>query len=286
MEGLTNTTCPSIAQTIDGGLRDAFASQADFELRTNDLVQQALTSLPPEFKGNTKAGDATVWGPIAQDLQAKVLITGRVVETDPPNDNDPADQTWNYSLYLEAYLLPDGKSEYIKFYQSRLLYGLFKPSSGQSTVKYQALYMPAHSAEVPLLAAQIHFYDLSPILLGGHLWGNPNVIQEGAKDVEGAYFVTGYYADSQEAITKKFTEDYMKTYASKPDLLAAQSYDAARLLLQAMNGANDREGLRDQLSRINDFMGASGLTNFNGKGEADKQVPILQIKGGKYQQVQ
>jgi hypothetical protein len=44
--------------------------------------------------------------------------------------------------------------------------------------------------------------------------------------------------------------------------------------------------LRAQLSQINNFVGASGLTNFNGKGEADKQVPILQIKNGKYQQVQ
>jgi ABC-type branched-subunit amino acid transport system substrate-binding protein len=286
VEGLTNTTCPSIALTIDGGLRDALVEHADFELRTNDLIQQALTSLPPEFKGNTKAGDATVWGPIAQDLQAKVLITGRVVETDPPADFDPADNTWNFSIYLEAYLLPDGKDQFIKFYQSRLLYGVFKPTSGQSTVKYQALYLPAHAAEVPLLAAQVHFYDLNPILLGGHLWGNASVLQEAAKDVEGAYFVTGYYADSQEAIARKFTDDYMKAYAKKPDLLAAQAYDAARLLLQAMNGATDRDSLREQLSRINNFVGASGLTSFNGKGEAEKQVPILQIKSGKYQQVQ
>ncbi len=286
VEGLTNTTCPSIASSINDGLRAAFTEQPDFELRTNDLVQQALTSLPPDYKGNTLVGDATVWGPIAQDLQAKVLITGRVVETDPPADFDPTDNTWNFSINLEAYLLPEGKDQYIKIYQSRLIYGVYKPTAGQGAVKYQALYLPAHAAEVPLLAAQIHFYDLNPVLLGAHLWGNPTVLQEAAKDVEGAYFVTGFYPDSQEAIVKMFTDNYMKAYAIKPDLLAAQSYDAARLLLEAMNISTDRDSLRAQLSQINNFVGASGLTNFNGKGEADKQVPILQIKNGKYQQVQ
>ena len=286
VEGLTNTTCPSVAATINAGLKAAFTEQTDFELRTSDLVQQALTSLPPDYKGNTRAGDATVWGPIAQDVQAKVLITGRIVETDPPDDSDPADNTWNFSINLEAYLLPEGKTEYIKIYQSRLLYGIYKPTAGLGGVKYQALYLPAHSAEVPLLSAQIHFYDLAPVLLGGHLWANPSVLQDAAKDAEGAYFVTGFYSDSQEAIAHKFTDDYMKAYAKKPDLLAAQSYDAARLLLQAMNVSTDRDSLRAQLSQINNFVGASGLTNFNGKGEAEKNVPILQIKGGKYQQVQ
>ena len=37
-----------------------------------------------------------------------------------------------------------------------------------------------------------------------------------------AYFVTGFYPDSQEAIVKMFTDNYMKAYAIKPDLLAAQ----------------------------------------------------------------
>ncbi len=286
VEGLTNTTCPSIAATINAGLRAAFTQQTDFQLRTDDLVQQALTSLPPDFKGNTRAGSASIWGPIGQDLKAQVLVTGRIVETDPPADNDPADNTWNYSINLEAYLLPDDKTDYIKIYQSRMLYGIYKPNAGQGTVQYQALYLPAHAAEVPLLAAQIHFYDLNPILLGGHLWANPTVLQEAAKDVEGAYFVTGFYADSQDSMARKFTDDYQKAYALKPDLLAAQSYDAAKLLLQAMNLANDRDSLRSQLSQINGFDGASGQTSFNDKGEADKQVPILQIKGGKYQQVQ
>jgi ABC-type branched-subunit amino acid transport system substrate-binding protein len=220
------------------------------------------------------------------DLQAKVLVTGRIVETDPPADYDPADNTWNYSVNLEAYFLPEGKNEYIKIYQSRLLYGVYKPNSGQGGVRYQALYLPAHEREVPQLTAQIHFYDLNPVFLGGHNWGKSTVLQDAAKDVEGSYFVTGFYPDSQEAIAQKFTADYMKAYAVKPDLWAAQAYDTVRLLLQAMNLSSDRDGLRSQLSQINNFVGASGLTNFNGKGEADKQVPVLQIKGGKYVQVQ
>ena len=96
----------------------------------------------------------------------------------------------------------------------------------------------------------------------------------------------GFFPDSQQDPAKKFAEDYLNKFAKKPDLMAAQSYDAARLLLQAANLSSTREDIQANLLKIKDFDGVSGKTSFDGHGEAEKLLPILQIKGGKYQQVQ
>ncbi len=81
-------------------------------------------------------------------------------------------------------------------------------------------------------------------------------------------------------------DDYVSKFAKRPDLLAAQGYDAARLLLQAADSSLTRDDIHNNLLQIKDFDGVSGKTTFGGNGEADKLVPILQIKDGKYQQVQ
>jgi branched-chain amino acid transport system substrate-binding protein len=87
-------------------------------------------------------------------------------------------------------------------------------------------------------------------------------------------------------VVKKFTDDYLKRFAKRPDRYAAQAFDAARLMLRATETAVTRDDIHSTLLGIKDFEGASGKTSFGGRNEAEKLVPILKIQGGKYQQVQ
>ncbi len=286
VEALTNTTTSSVVKSINDSLRDSFKEQTDFVLRNDDLVKDALKRLPVEFQGTTLTVSAEQWGDVGQDLEASMIVAGRIIENNPPGDwtDHP---TWDFSLYLEAFQLNAKKTAFVKIYQNKLPYSTFKPSSLIRAVSgYQALYLPAHSVEIPSLVSQIHFYDLNPVFLGGHLWDNDSVRQDGAKDVEGSYYVTGFYLDSSQGNTKKFADDYLKKFAKKPDLLAAQAYDAARLMLKATETSVSRDDIHNNLLAIKDFDGVSGKTTFGGHGEADKIVPVLKIQDGKVQQVQ
>src|SRR5579871_1987724 len=286
VEGLSNTICPSVVKDIDASVRDTLKTQAGASFRADDLVKQSMSRLPVELKGTTLTATAEQWNEVAQDLQANVLITGHIVEPTPENDWS-AHPTWDYNVHFEGFWINPKTGNMEKIYQSKLPYSLYKPSNlVRGSAMYQALYLPAHVAEVPLLTSQIHFYDLNPIFLGGHYWANEGNLQEAAKDMEGAYFTPGFYVDSQQGTVKKFSEDYQTKFAKRPDLVAAQSFDAARLLLQAADLSSSRPDIRNNLAAIKDFDGVSGKTTFGGRGEADKEVPILQIKGGKYIQVQ
>ena len=175
----------------------------------------------------------------------------------------------------------------MKIYQNKVLFSFLKPAEMMRlNSNFQALYLPAHAAEIPLLASQVHYYDMSPVFLGGHYWGNETVLQEGVKDLEGSYFATGFYVDSQQGTVKKFADDYLKHYSVRPDLLAAQSYDATWLLLMSMGASMTREDIHTGLLSLRDYDGVSGKTSFGGHGQADKVVPKLKIQNSKYEQVQ
>ncbi len=286
VESLSNTICPSIVGDIDAAVKDSLKTQTGYVFRTDDIIKQSLQRLPIELKGTTVTATADQWGEVAQDMQTSLIITGHILEPTPENDWSFF-PTWDYNIHFEAFLMDPNKNTMVKIYQSKITYSIFKPPSmTRGNNAYQALYLPAHSAEVPLLVSQVHYYDLNPVFLGGHLWDNDTILQEAAKDMEGAYFVTGFYVDSQQGTVKKFVDDYMNKFAKRPDLLAAQAYDAARLLFQAANLSATRDDIHTNLLQIKDFEGVSGKTTFGGQGEADKLVPVLQIKDGKYQQVQ
>jgi hypothetical protein len=286
VEGLTNTTCPSIVKDVSESLKEAFQEQQDFVLRNDDLVQQAMKRLPVEATGTTVPVSAEKWADIADDIQASLIVVSRVVETNPPNDSNDH-PTWDYLVGFEAYQMDPKKRTYTRIYQRQVPYSAFKPDAlVRPRADYQALYLPTHSAEIPLLASLIHFYDLNTTFLGGHLWENKSVLDDAAKDVEGAYFVTGFFRDSEQGTTKKFVQDYVAKFNQVPDLLAAQGYDAANLLLKAIATSMSREDIHNKLLEIKDFDGVCGKTTFGGHGEANKIVPVLKIEGGKYKQVQ
>jgi ABC-type branched-subunit amino acid transport system substrate-binding protein len=284
-EALANTNSPSIQKDVNAVLMADIQTAKGYTLRSDDLVQQAMTRLPVEFRGTTLPVSADQWNDVAEDLQASVIVTGRIFGTNPSTDT--TETTWDYSLELEAFQTDPKSGQVTKLAGDKLSFSVFKPlSQVPANLKYDALYLPAHTVEVPLIASQLHYYNLNPILLGGHLWQNDSVLQEGAKDVEGSYFVTGFFPDSQQGTTKDFVTAYLQRFAAKPDLVAAEAYDAAKLLIKAGDTATSQDDLRNQLMAIKDFDGVGGKTSFNGHAEADKEVPVIQIKDGKYQQVQ
>jgi branched-chain amino acid transport system substrate-binding protein len=99
-----------------------------------------------------------------------------------------------------------------------------------------------------------------------------------------------------EAADKKFLEAYKKKFNADPILYSPFTYDAANMLIQAMQKANssDPKKYLPVLAKL-DFTGATGKIGFDDKGDrkdaemtiftmkSGKLVPVAVIKGGKSQ---
>src|SRR5437773_10373974 len=86
-----------------------------------------------------------------------------------------------------------------------------------------------------------------------------------------------------QAADKRFLEAYKKRFNVDPILYAPFTYDAANLLIAAMQKANSADPRRylPELQKI-DFTGATGKIAFDEKGDRkDAEMTIFTMKGGK-----
>jgi ABC-type branched-subunit amino acid transport system substrate-binding protein len=124
--------------------------------------------------------------------------------------------------------------------------------------------------------------DLRPVqLLGANGWDDPALLEKAGKYVECAIFVDGFYSGSERPDTKAFVAAFQAKYAHPPSILEASAYDAARMIRRALEGgAATRDALREQLSALKGFPGATGELAFDARREVAKQLFYITVDKG------
>jgi branched-chain amino acid transport system substrate-binding protein len=159
--------------------------------------------------------------------------------------------------------------------------------------KADILFAPQYYDEVPLIVKQAHEMGWKKPILGSDSWDSAELMNLCGNDCKGSFFSTHYAAQGATGATKTFIDNYKKKYGYEPDVVAALTWDAARVLLQAIQNTKgltgdlkkDRKAIRDQLAVIKGFDGITGKISFDGKtGDPVKSAVIVQInKEGKFQ---
>lgn len=145
----------------------------------------------------------------------------------------------------------------------------------------EAIFIPAYYTEVGLIARQARDLGIKAVLLGGDGWDSPKLFEIGQKAVEGAYFSNHYASESPVPSTQEFIKKFKEKYNETPDGLAAAGYDAAMMLIAAMERAPEitSKAIRDELSKTKAFDGATGKITMNSDRNADKDAFIVKVEG-------
>jgi branched-chain amino acid transport system substrate-binding protein len=152
------------------------------------------------------------------------------------------------------------------------------------TPSFDALYLPGHAESVGLLIPQLAFYNIKGIaMIGSNNWHAPDLIERADRFAEEAVFIDGFFPESTDPVIKPVIEAYRSAYQEEPDILAAQAYDAAMMVLSLLNEHKDTpKAIRDGLLGMKDYPGISGTITFPGNGEALKKLFIIKIQDGKF----
>lgn len=147
-----------------------------------------------------------------------------------------------------------------------------------------AIYVAGYYTEASKIAQQARDQELDVAILGADGFYSPKLVELGGDSVEGVVFTAGFFTDDPSENVQNFVKAYKEKFNEEPDMFAAQSYDAAKILLTAIKNADSLDGdnIRNAMAQTKDFPGVTGKTSFTENGDAVKDILILKVENGKF----
>ncbi len=147
------------------------------------------------------------------------------------------------------------------------------------------IFIPNNYNQVALIIKQAHDQGYTGPVMGSDAWGSAELMELCGDDCKGQFFSTHYAAAGATGDTKVFIDRYSEKYGYVPDDVAALTWDAARLVLQAIQDAGsynsdvkaERQAIRDALSGIAEFAGITGSMKFDEQGDPIKCAVVVRI---------
>jgi branched-chain amino acid transport system substrate-binding protein len=120
--------------------------------------------------------------------------------------------------------------------------------------------------------------------VGADGWDSEDLLKAAGAELEGAHFTSHYAPDVPWPSAQTFVKNYEQRFHRVPTGIAAQGYDAARLLFDAMDRAAGfaPDRIRDAIGATKGFQGATGTISIDPQRNAQKAVVVEQIKNGKF----
>jgi branched-chain amino acid transport system substrate-binding protein len=168
----------------------------------------------------------------------------------------------------------------------------------------QFLMVPGYYTDVGLIARQAREIGLDVPMLGGDGWVSDELLEIAQGSLNGSYMVNHYWVEDPNPAIQKFVNDYRARYGgATPDGLAALAYDAAGVLVAALDRLRQEEPeafralqgprndaqkearakLRDRIASTKDFPGVTGKITLDASRNAVKPAVFVGIKDGKYE---
>jgi branched-chain amino acid transport system substrate-binding protein len=171
-----------------------------------------------------------------------------------------------------------------------------KPYQAKET-QFTTLLAAVKEAKPDLIFTPVYYNDMVQIVrqakpldipgsmfMGGDGWDSAD-LTEGAGDLlEGAYFTNLYAPDVPWPNSQAFLKSFRERYKHDPSSNAAQGYDAARLLFDAIGRATafTPDAIKIALAQTKDFAGATGTLTIDKDHNANKPIVVVQIKSKKF----
>ena len=151
--------------------------------------------------------------------------------------------------------------------------------------KPDVIYAPIYyNAMVPIARQAKAAGVKGEMFVGGDGWDADSLLTDAGDEMEGAYFTNHYAPDVPWENSRKFVAAYKARFKRDPSSLAAQGYDSAKLLADAIKRAkgDKPDDVRAAIAETKGFQGATGTINIDAERNADKPIVVVQIKGKKF----
>jgi len=147
------------------------------------------------------------------------------------------------------------------------------------------LFLPNFPEALNRQVPQLVRTGLRVTLLGADSWDPQSLpaLPEGMA----AYVTNQWRPDLPTDSARRFVQRYREAFGIEPRATAALTYDAVRLLLDAIRraGSTDPDAIRDAIAATTAFEGAGGTVSFANRNDPRRDVSVSRIRGRDLQTV-
>jgi len=212
----------------------------------------------------------------------------------------------NYGFTRFALVFPDDLTgqDFAHYFREALRIRGLEPVLERSYPKDQFNYFIQIASELDALDVQAVFFPdslraasrffstLSPQVLqkvrplGTASWDNSLELQQSRTALDRDVFVSPFFSSNPRPEVQRFVASYQNKYGRIPDFLAAQGFDAADLLFQALYAArHEALPVNEILDRSLPYDGLTGRLQVSASGEVFRQFTVVTMQQGQLLEV-
>ncbi len=144
------------------------------------------------------------------------------------------------------------------------------------------VYLPLYAGAGAITLKQMKELGIDSPVVGGDAMYDDQVVKNAGDSSEGFESVIGYAKAPQE-----WQDKYKAKYGHDVRVCAANGYDAAKILAQAIKEVGyDGTKVKDYIYALKDYQGVSGVINFDDHGDlVESKYAVMKVKNGKFEEV-
>ncbi len=162
-----------------------------------------------------------------------------------------------------------------------------------------AIFLPNYVAEIAQVLEQAEQLGIEAAMLSADGFSNPEIFDLAGPLANGVVF-SGPPADEggTGGMAAAFEEKYTETYGVGPDSFSYNAYDAANIIMDALQYAFDQANeaqqadleldptvVRDYVANVEGYSGVSGTITFGESGDVVKNIGILTVEDQSFEQI-
>lgn len=146
-------------------------------------------------------------------------------------------------------------------------------------LNFDCIYLPGQPRENGLIVRQLKELGIHTTIAANLSVESPDFYASAEAEAEGIIFSTpAFDVNSNEENVNKFIRSYESMFKMKPDAVAGHGYDAANIIIKAIEMADYNVfNVKDTLYKVKNFPGVTGTTTFDEKGDVVKSVMIKKL---------
>lgn len=148
----------------------------------------------------------------------------------------------------------------------------------------EAVVFWGNASDTAPAAVQLRAAGVKAAFFGFDRLVDPEFVKLAGPAAEAAIATYFFDPEKKDQAWTAFRRRFQKRYAIEPDIYAGYGYDAAQLLIDAINKAGpNKYRVHDQLTALDEYRGVTGYMRFDGRWDNIAPVVTAQCKQGRWE---